>query len=459
MAIVADARNADHRPEDGLDIKRDRWGRPMVPRPSDPSKRMPAARPSSYVSVLEDKYNLNQWIGRTQAVGAGMRRDLGIMAAALDVKEDKKKLNEIAREMQVAGGAEGAANIGTGIHTVLEKYLLGQEFKVAPEIQKQVSAMLRLLDREGVELFDGLSETFMICEDIPAAGSPDDIVTAKGAELVIEKPAVFDLKTGGDPRDFSRPQSMAGQLSIYSRCTHSWLGEGHELVALPDIEQSSVYILWVPAESTEGHAEIIEMDADAGWADVMLAKEVRMSRRGVKKRFIRATTSPTQADPALIEVTNGGPDVGSATDEPTDAQKKARGESVRKRGIVARNHLLAALEGTRTDKAEVIGDFPAGVPNLGSDLGKHTDETMTLVERFVASVEVRLGWVDLTDDQKEHAAEVYAACNADQRTALSAWQKLEDVPNLGSPTAKLFHYEAAMKAVDEMLDKEKAAEG
>ena len=78
------------------DIRRDRFGRPLVVPPGG-GPRVAYRRTTTFVGALEDTYALQQWKQRQVAIGLGQRPDLVLAAAATD-PEDKDRLNEIVEK-------------------------------------------------------------------------------------------------------------------------------------------------------------------------------------------------------------------------------------------------------------------------------------------------------------------------------------------------------------------------
>lgn len=424
--------NATRGDKHEIQVPRNKWGWPLVPCPSDPSDRIACQRPSSFGKKITDDYNIKQWILRCVAKGAGLRPDLATMAATLDVTDDKQQLQRLADQMKDAAGGAKGANTGTAIHTVLEKTLRGEPVDIPPVVAGPAAAMLQMLERYDISVVDGLIEPFIICEEIPAAGSADAFVK------IADRPStyVFDLKTGAtSPTEFSSPLEYGVQLAIYAHCTHQWGGTGTDLVVLPEIDQEVGYILWVPSDHPTGYAELIEIDLVESWKMVHLAMEVTQARRDIKRRFVmRNDFMPV----SLEEAPKPDP-------EPSAGELHTRLSSMRRL-------LTEAVAGTGTDKAEVISMWPAGVPGLTPErFPDHTPATVKAVEAFVAQVCEELGWVFVTEEEIEHVTGMYDMLDDVKKEAIEVWRNLEDIPNIRSGQARKYHYDRAVKALTSAL--------
>ena len=79
--------------------------------------------PSSLPSYLGGGFSAPTWSARCAAKGAGMRPDLAVMAAPLDIAADKHELDGIVAQLEEAGGRSAAANRGTAMHSAIRRLL------------------------------------------------------------------------------------------------------------------------------------------------------------------------------------------------------------------------------------------------------------------------------------------------------------------------------------------------
>src|SRR5215831_14489249 len=94
-------------------IRRDRWLRPLVVPPGG-GKPVPYTRCTTYVSALEDTYNLSRWQQRMVAIGLAERQDLLLAVAAH--RDDKAHLNELCEKALEAAKGSAPATTGTALH-------------------------------------------------------------------------------------------------------------------------------------------------------------------------------------------------------------------------------------------------------------------------------------------------------------------------------------------------------
>lgn len=354
------------------DIPRDHNGWPLVPDPDQPDKTLRCMRPSGLAKkFLADTYTLKQWELRTVAKGAGLRPDLGQMAAALDIREDRDNLNSLAQQMSIAGGRETAANTGTAIHTVLEKLLNGEPCDIAPDLADTIDAIRRCLAENDVKAVPGWVEAFVICPQVPAAGSPDAYVTTNKTG---SRPVTFDLKTSQhDPRGYNTPIEHAAQLSCYSHATHAWAGPGQPLRPILDnLNPDLGVILWAPAGSS--HAELIGIDLKAGWQYVRLALDVKEIRtRNVAQETV--ITLPVE-------------------DEPPPAEPG----TIHGRVGTLRQRIIRLIERTDCDKDTVLSSWPSGAPPLRPEqVAEHDAGTLDAITRMIGLLETRFGLYEATE--------------------------------------------------------------
>ena len=401
-------------------IPRDRNGWPIVPDPARPGETLKCLRPSSIAKkYLTDSFTLNQWQKRTIIKGAGLRPDLGQAAGPLDLSADSRALNDLAAEAAVAGGAAAKANRGTAVHSVVEKVLQGVDVDVPPDLAGDVAAIRRCLDENDVRLFGDWCERFVINETVPAAGSADAYVTAAGVDGVV----VLDLKTGGDPRQFSRLLEYGAQMAIYARAGWGWRGAGHDLERAPDLNRDVGLILWAPAG--EGRAELVGVDLAEGWRMVELAMAVREARKNPKRMHVElaAAAADTEAD---------GNTIGSTRYVDDTSEPRGRRAALRRRLRWLTDHTECTVD-------DIKAGWPEGVPPLTVD--GHTDAQLEALETLARLAEVRFG-AELADPARVAAAVAAVdALPADLVAEVTEEAKAgpTPVPNLGGRDVRTLH--------------------
>jgi len=253
-------------------LERDRYGRPMVT-PPDGGKKIAYTRCTTFVSALEDTFNLSKWQQRQVAIGLSMRPDLVGLAAG--ARHDKKALSDICEQAHQAAASSAAANTGTAIHAATEVVDRGGNMsEVAEQYRDDVAAYLTATA--------GMShphiEQFMVLDSLKIGGTPDRVTVLPDGRKVI-----LDLKTGSVDWGMGK---IAQQLAVYSRSLVYDIETGmrHPL----EVDQNIGIVAHLPAGS--GQCRLIEVDIAAGWEAVQLSAQVRAWR--ARKNLARDYTNP-----------------------------------------------------------------------------------------------------------------------------------------------------------------------
>lgn len=187
------------------EIKRDRWGRPLI-RPAGASYEIAYTRASSLGEYATSSHGLHRWQQRLLTRGMGVREDLAALAAALPELGDnaeenariKAELDRIGNEAMSAVGRDWKANYGTAVHGLVD----GDG--VVPERMKDDVSSYHEKMAGTTEL---LRNKFVACDALRSAGSFDTFRQWPGDELG----KIVDVKTG-----MMKPHAMAVQLAVYA---------------------------------------------------------------------------------------------------------------------------------------------------------------------------------------------------------------------------------------------------
>jgi predicted RecB family endonuclease len=245
------------------EISRDRYGRPYVVPPNG-GKAVPYTRCTTFVDVLDDKYNLQKWMQRMVALGLSVRPDLQLAVSAHS--DDKSRLDKICDEAKEAATASAAATTGTALHALTERLDRGQDVGVVPDAYLADLAAYQAATEhlEAVHI-----EQFCVLDSLKIGGTPDRVVTYNG------KRYIADVKTGSI--DYGALK-IAMQLAVYARSQtydHHTKGRGDH-----GAEMDKGIIIHLPAGT--GTCTLHWVDLLAGWEAVKVAKVVREWR---SKRF------------------------------------------------------------------------------------------------------------------------------------------------------------------------------
>lgn len=260
-------------------LERDRYGRPLILGPD--GKRTPYTRCTTYVSALEDTYNLEKWKMRQVAVGMSLRPDLVMKVAA--GKHDKATVGEAAESALETAGSSAAADIGTALHKFTESDDRGTlDMDTVPALYRPDIAAYRQVMTAG-KLTVTQIERFGVNDELRVGGTWDREVTLN------RKGYIFDVKTGHDPLKYGALK-IAMQLAVYahSRAYDVDTGERSDLDV--DLERGIVCHL----QAGKGKATLHWVDIAAGWEAVQVARQVRewRSRRGLAEAFEHETAVP-----------------------------------------------------------------------------------------------------------------------------------------------------------------------
>lgn len=243
------------------EIKRDRWGRPILKR-ADGKGTASYQRVTTFVGCLEDTYNLGKWQQRMVATGLATRPDL-VMAVAAH-HDDKNEMNKLCEQAMEAANAHGKATLGTALHRIIERIDAGEKVAVPEAAKKDVAAYRKTT----ADWSWTLIERLLVNDELGVAGTPDRNGIAPGEHL----PRVADLKTGS--LDFGMGK-IAMQLAVYA---HSDLYDDDTGERTPlNVRRDYGVVIHLPAG--EGRCELVEVDLVAGWEAVQLARQVHAWRK------------------------------------------------------------------------------------------------------------------------------------------------------------------------------------
>jgi len=265
-----------------MDIRRDRWGRPLVTPPGG-GKPVAYTRCTTFVGTIEDTYNLSKWQQRMVALGLSDRRDLQLAVAAH--REDKQKLNGICEDAIEAAKGHAAATTGTALHAITETHDRGNSVGILPDdAQADLDAYVTATkDLKPLHI-----EQFMVQDPLKIGGTPDRICRYSDG-----KRYVTDLKTGS--LDFGYLK-IAAQLAVYARSLPYDVESGKRMEPHgADLERGIVVHL--PAGSAT--CNLYWVDLLTGWEVVRLCRQVR------EKRSLPASAvfSPVGGPVALTPIT------------------------------------------------------------------------------------------------------------------------------------------------------------
>lgn len=238
----------------GAQIQRDRWGRPLVT-PPDGSERVGYRRCTSFIDVLDDRYNLELWKQRQVADGLARRPDLVLKAAA--AAGDKAELNEVTKQALEAAGSSSAATTGSAVHSLTEQLDRGHNPIIPPGTTADIDAYRATTAHMKMHLI----EVFVVRDDLQVGGTFDRVAEIGGVRYVA------DIKTGSI--DYAGPK-IAMQLALYASGQLYDIRSAHR--GDLDVDQQRGLVIHLPAGA--GQCRLMWADLQAGREGVQICKQV-----------------------------------------------------------------------------------------------------------------------------------------------------------------------------------------
>lgn len=239
------------------DVKRDRFGRPLV---WNSGKYTAYQRCTTFVKAVEDTYHLSLWQQRMVAIGVSSRSDIALKIASTDLS-DKAGLDRLTAAAMDAAGAYAGASIGTTIHELTEKLDQGEPVSLE-SLPDGVRDMLMEYQKIMSHFDVRAVETFRVNNEFNVAGTADRLVLVDG------KLTVFDIKTGS----LRYPGSMAMQLAMYA---HSQPYDPVKEKYTKDSHPMNLdYGVIVHFDQDKNYVSCHRVDLRAGWEACRIAKDV-----------------------------------------------------------------------------------------------------------------------------------------------------------------------------------------
>lgn len=272
----------------GTEVKRDRWGRPLVAPPGG-GKPVAYARATTISDTLSDTFGLTGWKLRQAISGLANRRDL--LAATVAAAGDSRALDAVVASAMEASGSSAAANMGTALHSLTEQIDLGLKPVAADEsIRRDLEAYTAQMQQQGATV--EAVECFGVLDELQVAGTADRILLLPDGRRVIA-----DLKCGR--ADYLGPK-VAIQLALYSRMLDYDLDSGER--SPRDVDQHFGIVIHLPAGG--GVCTWYEVPIDEGWGAVDLAMKVRAWRK--RKDLLRPLVEPDEVARAISMAVDEG---------------------------------------------------------------------------------------------------------------------------------------------------------
>lgn len=256
-------------------------------------KEVSYTRVTTFIDVLEDKSNLQQWAQRMVLLGLVKDPKLlnDVKSFDPETREGKDALNRRAEKAKEIAGANDKADRGTHLHALSEM------------VDEDIPLPLDIISFEDILDMDAYKqattgfeikhmERLVVNDELKCAGTPDRVsvwvgdkplVAPDGYVFELGELIITDLKTGTVQYGGLK---MAMQLAIYSRSL-LYSHETFERTPMGKCNQKWGVIMHVAAGS--GEATLYWADLELGWASVQLAQEVRAVRGKASKALTELT--------------------------------------------------------------------------------------------------------------------------------------------------------------------------
>lgn len=249
------------------EIKRDRWGRPLIVPPGG-GKPVGYTRVTTLAKTLEEQSALAAWKQRMTLVGVTLQPHIALAAAA--ARDDKTKLNELAEQALAAAQAGAKAEIGTALHKLTEKLDKGEDIGPIPDAYQADLDAYRAAT-EGIRWT--AIEQFLVVDELQVAGTADGIGVLPDGRTVIADKKTGSIEYAG--------LSIAAQLACYAH------GQAYDVATgarTPiDVDQSVGVVIHMPAGG--GTCRLYDVNLLSGWKVAQLSAQVRKFRT-VSKTWI-----------------------------------------------------------------------------------------------------------------------------------------------------------------------------
>lgn len=305
-------------------IKRDRWGRYVLPDPVTGVERG-WTRATTHAKTISDTFKIHQWQERGVAKGLFLRPDLYALVGSIkdDDPNAKNELNQICEQAKLAAGSKVGANLGTAVHNYTEQLDRGVEFRsinIPSTIANDVLSYGEMMSVYGLLPVRDMIERVVLNTKLGCAGRLDRILTnTRAVGKWTEPGALFigDVKTAANVGYSWLEVSI--QLAIYANADYFWNIETQTYEPVPPLDLEEAIVMHVPVQ--QGEATPYRLDIAKGWQYALLAAEIRAARAD-RKLAVRLGDT-IMAQPVLEAVQDDQPrelDIKARIDQATCVQ-------------------------------------------------------------------------------------------------------------------------------------------
>jgi hypothetical protein len=287
-------------PKSAIPIKNKRYQIPRYPdwlggpMPADAQPELgtgmlvPWTRVSTILDTHEDKEGIFKWTKRLLVKGLGAREDLYALAAATRL-EDKAGLLKIADQAFDYAKGQAASNLGTALHSFLERWVEGDKDLVIPaQWRGDVAAVMAAFQDANIRLRPDLQEMCVVRPDLKdgdaggLAGRLDLVVEMLNPETGEWELILADYKTGSDPLAYGS-WKIQQQLGLYGTAWAIW--DGTHWRPMPKIRRDKILMVHVLPGQASCQIHVGDVDSEELEEDLKAAYRTRRRRKEAKKAW------------------------------------------------------------------------------------------------------------------------------------------------------------------------------
>ena len=250
-------------------VRRDRWGRYLVVPPGG-GKPVGYTRATTISKALDDTSSLMAWGERMTAIGMAQRPDL--LAQVLDHVDDKTALNKLCERAKEQGGATVRRDLGTALHSILERAFTDPTYTPPPANAGDVAAVLQVIEAHGYRPVAGMHEQIVVSDARKVAGTFDLLLEKNGVTYIT------DIKTGSNVTYGAL--GFGVQLGLYATADNIYVqgaakdGSEDQRLPMPAVDQHQAIIIHVEPGSGQATLHLLHLDRTL----IDLAMAVRAAR-------------------------------------------------------------------------------------------------------------------------------------------------------------------------------------
>ena len=256
-------------------------------------------RVTTFNKAASDSKALNDWGKRNVVIGAAMSPRLVDRARGLTHEDDSKELNSLVAKLEERAGAKVAADHGTHIHELTERWDAGQLTDLS-SLEERYRQAVELYDAElkhqGFVPVPGLIErTTCVLEFGGVAGTLDRVYfhQASGKFLVGDVKTGKTLSYGRNENECQEAIYAHGlnRFGVFDWNTNTWISAADAAAAagwdgppVLYVSQDWGVIIHLPVQGKHaGGCRSVRADLNRGWQHAHLCHSVRSAREREKE--------------------------------------------------------------------------------------------------------------------------------------------------------------------------------